>query len=259
MIGIVYSVFTFLPLILISVILFAVCTVAAYEFINLAGFKLKPFLVIVLNGLVIASYFTFDQPGLREVVVFIILSNGIFFLFYENKKEKLESFIKDISTNVFTLFYLYIPLYFIYKIIELGKDDGTGANIFFFLVLVIAVGDTGAYFFGKLLGRHKIYKIASPNKTLEGVIAAIITGGLSGWLAIFILNINTAGYKVVLTGALMGLLSQISDPVESLFKRAAGKKDSGKCLPGHGGILDRIDSYIFCTPVFFYMVIHFWK
>jgi phosphatidate cytidylyltransferase len=63
----------------------------------------------------------------------------------------------------------------------------------------------------------------------------------------------------MISAAVIGLFSQLSDPVESLFKRSAGQKDSGTLLPGHGGILDRLDSYIFCAPLLFFLIKYFWK
>ena len=101
---------------------------------------------------------------------------------------------------------------------------------------------------------------ASPNKSLEGLIAAIVFAGFAGWLALLIFPV-AAPVKIwiaVLTGSITGLFSQLSDPIESLFKRAAKQKDSGSILPGHGGILDRLDSYIFCAPVLFYLIRYLW-
>ena len=121
------------------------------------------------------------------------------------------------------------------------------------------MGDSGAYFVGSVVGKHKIYPIASPKKSLEGLIAAIVTAGLTGWLSIIVFPVEVKVWLAIVTGAAIGLLSQLSDPIESLFKRAAGKKDSGSLLPGHGGILDRMDSYIFCAPVLFYIITYLWK
>ncbi|MEI6614855.1 MAG: phosphatidate cytidylyltransferase, partial [Chrysiogenales bacterium] len=150
-------------------------------------------------------------------------------------------------------FYLYLPLYFLLELKKLG------ANFLFFLILVIAIGDSGAYFVGSVFGKHKIYPVASPNKSLEGLIAAVLTAALSGWLSIWLFPITVKLSTAMISAAVIGLFSQLSDPVESLFKRAAGQKDSGTLLPGHGGILDRLDSYIFCAPLLFYLIKYFWK
>jgi len=108
---------------------------------------------------------------------------------------------------------------------------------------------------------QKIYPIASPNKSLEGLLAAIITAGIAGWLGtmIFKFPVEVSVLTAVITGAVLEILSQLSDPIESLFKRASGKKDSGSIFPGHGGILDRLDSYIFCAPALYYIIEYFWK
>ena len=114
------------------------------------------------------------------------------------------------------------------------------------------------------MGRHKIYPVASPKKSLEGLIAAILTAGLQR-LAVALccsrsrLSGCPSTLAAMITAAVIGLFSQLSDPVESLFKRAAGQKDSGTLLPGHGGVLDRVDSYIFCAPLLFFLILYFWK
>jgi phosphatidate cytidylyltransferase len=131
-------------------------------------------------------------------------------------------------------------------------------NYLFFLIFVIAIGDSAAYFLGKAFGKHKIYPVASPNKSLEGLIAAVIFAAGSGWLSVILFPVEVKVWMAVVTGAIIGGLSQVSDPIESLFKRAANKKDSSSLLPGHGGILDRVDSYIFCAPVLFYIIDYFW-
>ena len=112
---------------------------------------------------------------------------------------------------------------------------------------------------GSVIGKHKIYPVASPKKSLEGVIAAIVFASISGWLSKLIFPVDVALWVAIVTGGIIGFISQVSDPVESLFKRAANKKDSGSILPGHGGILDRVDSYIFCAPILFYIIEYFWK
>jgi phosphatidate cytidylyltransferase len=211
-------------------------------------------IVIFLNGLIVAFSFTFGKPDLLLAIMITIILTGLYFLIATKSKDRLNSFVRDIGIHFLTVFYLYIPLYFIFKLKELG------ANYLFFLILVLAIGDSAAYFIGSLMGKHKIYPVASPNKSLEGLIAAIVFAALSGWLAllIFPLAVPVKIWVAMLTGGLIGLFSQLSDPIESLFKRAAGEKDSASILPGHGGFFDRIDSYIFCAPALFYLVKYLW-
>jgi phosphatidate cytidylyltransferase len=243
----------------ISGILFGVISLAVLEFVSLSGIKIRAPLLIISHGLLIGAWFTFQQPPLAVVVVLVIVSNGIFYLIAENVREGLDSFIRDISVQVFVVFYLYFPLYYILELVRLGQLREYGAHYFFFLVAVIAVGDSGAYFVGRAVGKRRIYPVASPNKTLEGLVAAVTTGALAGWGATAVFTVDRIPAPVaLLTGGLLALVSQVSDPVESLFKRSAGKKDSGSILPGHGGILDRLDSYIFCAPLFYYLIIYFW-
>ena len=124
---------------------------------------------------------------------------------------------------------------------------------------LILLGDTGAYLVGVLLGRHKMAPLASPNKTWEGCAGGILFGVLGAWAA-KVLLLNDLNLALALgTGAAVHAVAQLSDPLESLFKRAVGVKDSSNILPGHGGFLDRFDSFILAGPFFYYFIRYFWK
>ncbi len=248
-----YFAIVYLPKIYFSIFLFIVISVSVYEFMRLVEPEVNSMILIYLNGLAIASYFTFEIPKLPLLFFIMIFSVGSFFLISVRTKKLLNSFVRDIGINFIAIFYIFLPLYFILRLREIGP------NFLLFLLFVIAIGDSGAYFIGRSIGKHKIYPIASPNKSLEGIIAAVITAGISGWISINIFPIKIDVQTAILTGALIGLISQISDPIESLFKRSAGKKDSGSILPGHGGFLDRIDSYILCSPALFFIITYIWK
>lgn len=248
-----YALIKFVPNTWFSGLLFILITMGAHEMVKLSRPANYSVIIIFLSGLIVAFYFTFGKPELLLGIIIILMITGLFFLFSIREKEDLNTFIRDIGVHFLIVFYLYIPLYFLFMLKELGP------NYLFFLIFVIAVGDSGAYFVGSLVGKHKIYPIASPKKSLEGLIAAIVTAGLTGWLSIIVFPVEVKVWLAIVTGAVIGLLSQLSDPIESLFKRAAGKKDSGSLLPGHGGILDRMDSYIFCAPVLFYIITYLWK
>ncbi|MCP5108521.1 MAG: phosphatidate cytidylyltransferase [bacterium] len=248
-----YALIKYVPPVWFSGILFLVVSMGAHELVKLTQPKKYSMMIILVSGLTIALSFTFGKPDLLLGIMIILLSTGLFFLLSTRQKDDLTTFVRDISLHFLPVFYLYIPLYFMFELKKLGP------NYLFFLIAVIAVGDSGAYFVGSAIGKHKIYPVASPNKSLEGLIAAIITAALTGWLSIILFPVTVEIWIAVVTGGVIGLFSQLSDPIESLFKRAAGKKDSGSLLPGHGGVLDRVDSYIFCAPVLYYIITYLWK
>jgi phosphatidate cytidylyltransferase len=168
--------------------------------------------------------------------------------------ERLASFPQSISVTFFGALYLSLTLNYLYWI---RLEDGVFS--LYFLFAVIFLGDTGAYFIGKPFGRKKMTPIASPNKTWEGSAGGILFACLGALAARKLLLPDIVLWKAVLCGVLVHAAAQISDPFESLFKRAAGIKDSSNVLPGHGGFLDRIDSLILASPLFYYLVKTLWK
>lgn len=127
-------------------------------------------------------------------------------------------------------------------------DTGRGALMATFLI--VFAGDTGAYFSGRAFGGPKLYELISPKKTVSGAVGGLTASMLSGWLVghwLLPLPLPSS----LLLGAACGMTGQIGDLCESLFKRATGTKDSGSLLPGHGGLLDRVDGVLFAAPVVF--------
>jgi phosphatidate cytidylyltransferase len=129
-----------------------------------------------------------------------------------------------------------------------------GAAWIVFVLAVTFLSDTGAYFTGRALGRHKMAPYISPKKSWEGavggVVAAIGGGILCTWLLGLPISFVIAGFL----GAVGSATGQIGDLAESLIKRQVNIKDSGKIIPGHGGILDRVDSLLFTAPVLYYLI-----
>ena len=125
---------------------------------------------------------------------------------------------------------------------------GHGAAYAFYVMLVVWAADIGAYFAGRRFGRLKLAPAVSPNKTWEG-----LGGGLAGGLIVAALGARWFGFRplpFIALGATLVLASVVGDLTESMFKRNAGLKDSGSLLPGHGGVLDRIDSITSSVPFF---------
>jgi len=142
--------------------------------------------------------------------------------------------------------FAYITLPFSFGI-ELATEESRWSILL--LLSVVWAGDTGAYFVGRALGRHKLYPAVSPKKTIEGAL-----GGLAASMgaAVLIANLwmpELGPLHAALIGLVGGFAAQVGDLVESMIKRAAGVKDSGTLLPGHGGMLDRLDGVIFAFPV----------
>jgi phosphatidate cytidylyltransferase len=139
--------------------------------------------------------------------------------------------------------------------ILLHQTSPIGEKLVIFLVGVTWIGETSAYLVGSAIGRHKLAPVISPKKTVEGavaqVVASVLTGvGLGAWL------LPQCGVGVaVVAGGLLGVVGQIGDLAESVIKRSVGTKDTGGLIPGHGGVLDRIDSLLFNLPAFYYFTL----
>jgi phosphatidate cytidylyltransferase len=127
-----------------------------------------------------------------------------------------------------------------------------GAGLILFVVAVTWLGETAAYVAGSRVGRHRLAPVISPRKTVEGAVAQIgVSLAVAAALGVWLLPSWSAGV-VLGAGLLLGVVGQIGDLVESVLKRSVGTKDAGELLPGHGGLLDRLDSLLFNLPVLFY-------
>jgi phosphatidate cytidylyltransferase len=227
------------------------------EFYNLAEKKkLHPqkWLGLVLAlGLGLAFLFRSDIP--LEMAFFgLLFATGAYYLFSFTRVEHLPYFSQSIAITLFGVIYLSFTLNYLFLI---RFERGPFYVYFFFSIIFL--GDTGAYLFGKLIGRHKMTPLASPNKTWEGSIGGIACAVLGAFAGQQFLFRDVDLWKALACGVLVHAAAQLSDPLESLFKRAVGVKDSSNFLPGHGGFLDRIDSLLLASPLFYYLVKYFWK
>ncbi|MDY7018704.1 MAG: phosphatidate cytidylyltransferase [Chloroflexota bacterium] len=134
-----------------------------------------------------------------------------------------------------------------------------GRNWVYLAILTIFANDTGAFFIGREWGKHSLAPNISPGKTWEGAIGGLVSAILGAIIVMAILNLISPFalkyWQIILLGFLISLFAQLGDLVESLLKRNMGVKDSGKLLPGHGGILDRFDSFIFVGPAVYYYIV----
>jgi phosphatidate cytidylyltransferase len=136
------------------------------------------------------------------------------------------------------------------------RDLDAGEEWMLLLVLVTWLGETAAYLVGSAVGRHPLAPAVSPKKTVEGALAQLVMSGLAAVLARAWFFPALSLPSALLVGLLLGVTGQVGDLVESALKRSVGTKDTGSLLPGHGGMLDRVDSLIFNTPILFYYAFH---
>ena len=224
---------------------------------------------LVLGGLACAAFYWFDARALagygelpRVVVgaaaagatvplVLAVLVPGLYFLFRFRDIPTVAGRYAATITGIFYAGYLTTYLAKL-KLI----DPGQGGDTVLIVLIIAWVADTGGYFAGRYLGKARLYEAVSPKKTWAGA-----WGGLAGSLiGVAALKLISAHWLTWLDVALLaipgGILGQLGDLTESLIKRSVGVKDSGSLLPGHGGILDRIDAVLFIAPyVFVYLVI----
>lgn len=134
---------------------------------------------------------------------------------------------------------------------KIDSGGETGSDLLMMLFIITWCGDTAAYFFGKKFGRHSL-SVLSPMKTIEGAVAGLIFSILGALACRYFFVEQISTMHALFVGALVGVAGQIGDLCESLLKRSANVKDSGNILPGHGGMLDRLDSLLFGAPAMYY-------
>ncbi|GAK57706.1 phosphatidate cytidylyltransferase [Candidatus Vecturithrix granuli] len=175
------------------------------------------------------------------------------FLYALLSRQTLSECIPALALTVFGIFYvawLFNHLTFL-RVLPHGK------RFVFYLLLIVWSGDTGAYYTGSFFGKHKLAPLISPKKTIEGALGGTAASLIASIIAkLTFLPLLSYAHALILA-LLMAIMAQLGDLCESMLKRAANVKDSGTLLPGHGGILDRVDGVMFAAPVLYYYAVLF--
>ena len=137
------------------------------------------------------------------------------------------------------------------SLIRLRNDFPVGWKLVFFLLLVVWLGDSGAYYVGKNFGKHKLSPRISPKKTIEGLAGGIATSIVTALVIHFTFFKEFPLHHAIIAGVILSFAGVIGDLAESMWKRSAEVKDSGTLIPGHGGFLDRFDSIFFTAPILY--------
>ncbi|MCE1165410.1 MAG: phosphatidate cytidylyltransferase [Bacteroidetes bacterium] len=219
---------------------------ALYELLKM--FRVKGYEPLTVISLVFSAGVFTGFIFARSYIEYTLLLIGVVFiieLFRGGKKNIFNPLL-----FVFGLIYITLPLALLY---ELGRNY----ILVYYILALIWSCDSFAFFGGKFFGKHKLSSI-SPKKTIEGSAAGFVFTVIMSVVFHFIFPETISVKDSVMVGALTGVLAQAGDLVESFLKRYTGVKDSSNIIPGHGGVLDRFDSLIFCAPVV-YVYFHFFK
>jgi len=146
--------------------------------------------------------------------------------------------------------FLYVPLLLSHLIMIRMLPDGV--SWLFLIMVIVMAGDSAAYYVGSNFGKTKLYPPVSPKKSVEGSVGGLAGSMIGALAAKYIFFPELAIVDCIAAALLLGVLGQLGDLFESLIKRSCGVKDSGSIIPGHGGILDRLDSILFAAPAAFY-------
>jgi phosphatidate cytidylyltransferase len=241
-------------------LIFVVAGLALWEYLDLAnaiGARTPRVVVIVCLAILLAVVFLRPLDLMAPVIGALALALLVICTF----RSPLERVLPDTAYSVFGLLYIGLSMSTLYLL----EQQNNGPSLLLFLLLVVWSGDIAALYVGRAFGRWTMAPRLSPNKTWEGaaasVAASVVIAVLLVWVA-RILILREEGFEYLSypgsflhwigLAVLLNIAAQMGDLAESAIKRAAGVKDSGKLLPGHGGVLDRIDALLLAAPVLWY-------
>jgi phosphatidate cytidylyltransferase len=268
------------PAWLFALLVGAVAILAVREFLelvkhyNVLPFRMPTFLAVgAMFAALIARSFEAQTPTIATETLFYIVFTtfalaAFVFLTIGMARRELATSYPAAAASLFALAYCGVPLLLLANV----RQQWAGAFLILYLFLVVWAGDTAAYYVGRAIGKHKLAPRISPGKSWEGTLASFVASIAIGVLvfqnaqpisqALMRANLidQWQGYLaeppsltvIIVLSASLNITAQLGDLVESLLKRGAGVKDSGWLLPGHGGILDRIDALLFAAPVLWY-------
>jgi phosphatidate cytidylyltransferase len=233
----------------LAVVINVICMMALWEYFRIVlnndrsmpAMSFKLLTLVTGTAVIWSAYFHLINVLLDIIVLNAAASVTVSVFKFKSDPSICEMVFKQVVGVI------YVPLFLSYLLfIRNGRD---GVLWIFLLLIVVFIGDTGAYYVGSYLGRHKLCPVVSPNKTVEGALGGLFAGlGAGALYKSFLLPLLPWGLSLLFFLSI-GIAGQMGDLFESQLKRVARIKDSGTLLPGHGGVLDRIDALLFAAPV----------
>ena len=221
------------------------------EFLILLKFN-NIIIYILFVGLIYLPFSSLDSSVLIDVLLVLSISGSIQLLvnLFIKKKNYPSNTIQKLDISI-----RYLLLSFAFLLLLPFINGGYEVSVILSLIIFIWVNDSFAFFVGKNLGKRKLFESVSPKKTIEGFLGGVFFTLITAFLVSYFCDFLSLTNLIVIS-LIASILGTIGDLVESKFKRQANTKDSGTIMPGHGGILDRLDSLLFVAP-FVYLYIHY--
>ncbi len=235
-----------LALLLLMVFMLAAGSREYVKMLNHKGFY-PSLRVIYLTEAILTAVVYFKRFDLVAITLTICAMCSFMWVLFRGR----QPYIANVATTLLGMVYCgWFPLHLIFlrDLSSTKYDSGLGFVVLMFTAILLT--DIGCYYIGTKFGKHKLAPVISPNKTIEGSLGGIICAVLGA--VVVGLFIDLQWYLAMFAGLICTIFAQLGDLSESLIKRDAGVKDSGTSLPGHGGFLDRTDSFILTLPVMYY-------
>lgn len=231
----------------------AIVLLALAEYNNLSISKEKSrandlLLLVAGGGMPVVFFFLGAQAVMPAVMA------AVFIFFLHGLWSRLEFADASYGAAFRTLGLLYVAIPLSYLIFL--RDIPNGRWWILLIFVVVWANDTFAYIVGKTVGSHKLAPRISPGKTVEGAVGGLLAGCVAAFVYNRALSLGLGDAGIVILSFVIGITGIAGDLAESVLKRGAGVKDSGALIPGHGGLLDRIDSLIFPIPLLYYVLIY---
>ncbi|MFS1563768.1 MAG: phosphatidate cytidylyltransferase [Candidatus Arsenophonus phytopathogenicus] len=253
----------FLPPNLFGYVIIVICSLAAWEWSQFIGWtvQIKRIISAILFGICLLGlqllFQDLSQLTTEPLIIYILSAGLVWWLvaiilvvtFPTSARFWSQSVILKMLFGVLTILPFYCGM-LVLKSVDYHIDNFIGAWWVLYVMLLVWSADSGAYFFGHLFGKHKLAAKVSPGKTLEGMLGGMLTAGIIAWLFSLFVPVLLISKNLLFCSVIVVIISVFGDLTESMFKRQAGIKDSSHLIPGHGGVLDRIDSLTAAIPVF---------
>ena len=226
----------FLPVFALRLVVSVIAALAAYEYLRIVGADIRVFPSAAVVAWVLSGPVGVVALWLLVLLTFAMVAVGVLFAGQDAPRA---------AAGTFSMVYIGVPLGLLVMV-----HDGFGWQATLFLIAAVVVSDSMQYYTGRMFGRRPLAPTVSPKKTIEGALGGVVCGAIFTTVAGSYVFKGVGLVPLAVLGVVIVVLGIIGDLFESRLKRQAGVKDSSDLIPGHGGVLDRIDALLFAIPAF---------